>query len=320
MSKTNQPVIPVHRMDVQTPFGMQFDYYETDSEYAENTKPEKYLAHRDDYYLFLFMDTEETVFTIDFEDIQVQGERIFYVRPGQVHFTPVMRNMKGWFLAIDPALVDNNCRKLFEKQFTTQKPVVLDASISVKLTQTAHLLHTITREKPTAFSEWITLNVANAFIGIIAEQYSVQQEKLPYSQSRSLLIAHQFQALLLDNVRTLKSPIQYAEALNYSLSHLNESVKITTGFPISYWIHQQVILEAKRLLYYTDMNVKEIAFSLGYEDHTYFSRLFSKVTGCLQRLLDRNSTNSPIYSPFMLFPEESHLCNFAGVTESLLWM
>jgi len=27
------------------------------------------------------------------------------------------------------------------------------------------------------------------------------------------------------------------------------------------------------------MDVKEIAFSLGYEDPTYFSRLFSKVTG-----------------------------------------
>ena len=77
----------------------------------------------------------------------------------------------------------------------------------------------------------------------------------------------------------MKSPSQYADELNYSLSHLNDSVKITTGFPVSYWIHQQVILEAKRLLYYTDMNVREIAFSLGYEDYTYFSRLFSKVAG-----------------------------------------
>lgn len=113
----------------------------------------------------------------------------------------------------------------------------------------------------------------------LAIVYSKQQEELHYSKTRSLFIAHQFQALLLDNVRTLKSPIQYAKALNYSLSHLNESVKITTGFPISYWIHQQVVLEAKRLLYYTNMDVKEIAFSLGYEDPTYFSRLFSKVTG-----------------------------------------
>lgn len=279
MSTKKQPTIPMHRMDANTPFGMQFGYYETDSKYAENTKSEKYIAHRDDYYLFLFIDTEETILTIDFEDIRVQGEQVFYVRPGQVHFTPVMRKAKGYFLAIAPVLIENHFRNQFEKQLTTQKPIMSDSSFSDKLAQTAHLLHTIIQEKPTTFGEQITLNVANAFIGIIAEQYSKQQEELHYSKTRSLFIAHQFQALLLDNVRTLKSPIQYAKALNYSLSHLNESVKITTGFPISYWIHQQVVLEAKRLLYYTNMDVKEIAFSLGYEDPTYFSRLFSKVTG-----------------------------------------
>lgn len=279
MNKTKQQVIPLHRMDFHTPLGLEFDYYETDSEYAENTKPEKYIAHRDDYYLFLFMNTEKTVFTIDFEEIQVQREQLFYVRPNQIHFTPVMRKAKGWFLAIDPVLVDNNCRSLFGNQFTTQKPIASDMSVSVNLTQMARLLHTAMQENPTTFVQGVILNLANAFIGIIAEQYSGQLNELYQAESRSLSIANQFKALLSDKFKTMKSPGQYADGLNYSLSHLNDSVKITTGFPVSYWIHQQVILEAKRLLYYTDMNVREIAFSLGYEDHAYFSRLFSKVAG-----------------------------------------
>lgn len=279
MNKTKQQVIPLYRMDVQTPLGVEFGYYETDSEYAGNTKPEKYTAHRDDYYLFLFMNTEKTVFNIDFEEIQVQGEQLFYVRPNQIHFTPVMRKVKGCFLAINPMLVDNNSRNLFEKQFTTQKPIASSVSVSANLIQTAHLLHTAMQEPPTTFLRGVILNLANAFIGIIAEQYSRQLNELHQTKSRSLSIAHQFKALLSDKFKTMKSPSQYADELNYSLSHLNDSVKITTGFPVSYWIHQQVILEAKRLLYYTDMNVREIAFSLGYEDYTYFSRLFSKVAG-----------------------------------------
>ena len=279
MNKTKHQGIPLHRMNVHTPLGIQFDYYETDSEYAKNAKPEKYIAHRDDYYLFLFIDSEKTVFTIDFEEIQVQGKQLFYVCPNQVHFTPIMRKMKGWFLAIDPLLVDNNCKNLFEKQFTTQKPIASDVFVSANLTQTAHLLHTAMQKNSTSFSKGVVLNMANAFIGIIAEQYSGQLNELHQTKSRSLLIAHQFKALLSDKFKTMKSPSQYANGLNYSLSHLNESVKSTTGFPVSYWIHQQVVLEAKRLLYYTDMDVKEIAFSLGYDDHTYFSRLFSKVAG-----------------------------------------
>ena len=42
---------------------------------------------------------------------------------------------------------------------------------------------------------------------------------------------------------------------------------------------QEIMLEAKRLLYHSNCSVKEIAHELGYEDHTYFSRLFKKTVG-----------------------------------------
>jgi AraC family transcriptional activator of pobA len=48
-----------------------------------------------------------------------------------------------------------------------------------------------------------------------------------------------------------------------------------------------VILEAKRLLYYSDKSVKEIAAALGFDDYPYFSRLFTKVTG-MTALVFRN--------------------------------
>ena len=71
----------------------------------------------------------------------------------------------------------------------------------------------------------------------------------------------------------------YAKCLNISTPYLNECVKRTTGYSVSYHIHQRVILEAKRLLYHSDKSVKEIAGELGYDDYSYFIRLFVKVTG-----------------------------------------
>jgi len=93
------------------------------------------------------------------------------------------------------------------------------------------------------------------------------------------MITLEFRQLVTQRFKTMKSPADYAEAMHLSLSYLNEIVKETTGFPVSYWIQQEVILEAKRLLYYSQCSVKEIAFELGYEDHTYFSRLFKKQAG-----------------------------------------
>jgi AraC family transcriptional regulator, transcriptional activator of pobA len=63
----------------------------------------------------------------------------------------------------------------------------------------------------------------------------------------------------------------YASFLNITPLYLNEIVKQITGFTVSYWIQQTIMLEAKRLLYYSKMDIKQIAFELGYEDFTYFS-------------------------------------------------
>jgi AraC-like DNA-binding protein len=43
-------------------------------------------------------------------------------------------------------------------------------------------------------------------------------------------------------------------------------------------IHTRIIAEAKRLFYYTDKSIKEIADYLGFEDAAHFSKLFKKHT------------------------------------------
>lgn len=100
-------------------------------------------------------------------------------------------------------------------------------------------------------------------------------EKGPRSQT----ITREFRKLLAHEYKRLKSPADYAGALHLSAPYLNEAVKEATGFTVSHWIQQEIVLEAKRLLYHSPCTVKEIAYQLGYEDHTYFSRLFKKSVG-----------------------------------------
>jgi AraC family transcriptional activator of pobA len=44
-------------------------------------------------------------------------------------------------------------------------------------------------------------------------------------------------------------------------------------------IQERVLLEAKRLLFYTEKTSKEIAYELGFEDANHFSKFFKKHTG-----------------------------------------
>jgi AraC-like DNA-binding protein len=116
-----------------------------------------------------------------------------------------------------------------------------------------------------------------SFIGMAAAAYTEKEATLQQSYSRPALITRAFRQLVSRHYCEMKQPAAYATELHLSLSYLNEVVKATTGFPVTYWIHHEIMLEARRLLYYSDLSVKEIAHRVGYDDHTYFSRLFHKI-------------------------------------------
>jgi YesN/AraC family two-component response regulator len=53
-------------------------------------------------------------------------------------------------------------------------------------------------------------------------------------------------------------------------------VKASFSRTLTELIAERIIIEAKRELYLTNKSVKEIAYTLGYDDEYYFSRFFKK--------------------------------------------
>jgi AraC-like DNA-binding protein len=70
-----------------------------------------------------------------------------------------------------------------------------------------------------------------------------------------------------------------AKRLNLSPRYLSDLLKQETGKTAIELIHIQLINEAKNRLKGEDLSVSEIAYTLGFENLPYFSRLFKKETG-----------------------------------------
>jgi len=72
---------------------------------------------------------------------------------------------------------------------------------------------------------------------------------------------------------------ELAEQMNLSAAHLNRISRQLTGLSVSGLIADQVVVEAKKLLLYTNLTVAEIGYKLNFDYPNYFARFFRLHTG-----------------------------------------
>ena len=125
--------------------------------------------------------------------------------------------------------------------------------------------------------------IASYLVVILQEAsilYSQSCEINPTSlKSSAEMITRRFKNLIAKNYLQKQAVKAYAEMLCITPNHLNKIVKATTGKTALELITERVLVDAKALLQRSTMNVSEIAYSLGFEDTSYFTRLFRKKIG-----------------------------------------
>lgn len=234
-------------------------------------------AHRDDHGNFFFQEDGHARLMVDFREIELKGSGVFCILPGQVHYPLHTEGSYGWFLGVDMSLLDEHHRAVVDEYALHGFPVSVDTAHADLLTRSLSLLLEL-YQTPDRYGQPVVQSMLKTCLGLFTALF--EKEILQRCvQSRPSAITSQFRKLLSQHFKTVKSPSEYAGMLNITSSYLNEVVKETSGQPVGHWIQNEVMMEAKRLLYYTDLSVKEVAFALGYEDHAYFSRLFRKVSG-----------------------------------------
>ncbi|MBE9464016.1 AraC family transcriptional regulator [Dyadobacter subterraneus] len=237
-------------------------------------------AHRDDHYIFVFQLQGTSRIMVDFKEIALEGCAILCILPGQVHRGVSADKVEALFIAIETALIKDSLRHIFEEKVPQQAITHLAENDSILLEQSIDLLVALSEHADKGSLQLeIIRSLTDTCTGMIACEFDAVEDSNYGSTLRSVIITKQFKRYLSQSYHIERTPSGYAKRLNISASYLNEVVKQVTGFSASYWIQQQVIMEAKRVLFYTDYSVKEISSILGFEDQHYFSRFFKKGTG-----------------------------------------
>lgn len=232
--------------------------------------------HRDDYYIFGLMVRGTMIFDIDFEQQDVDVGTIGLIMPGQVHSFLGGEDFEGWMLMVESGMVSDRYKLIFEEASFSGKTLWLSDHGLDELKILYQLIYDLLHKEEDMA---IIRDLISAFIGIVAACFKRENTMQDSYTSRHAEIVLQLNWLLQTYITKSLSPSYYADKLNLSPVYLNEVVKRVTGWSASNYIRNEIIIRAKRLLYHTNLTVKEIASSLGFEDNAYFTRLFTKATG-----------------------------------------
>jgi len=132
-----------------------------------------------------------------------------------------------------------------------------------------------------ATRKWKKQNLNNSFV------------RIPGSE---LDIFRDFSRYLEIHFREKHNVAEYAEMLHIAPKTLTHKFKNLHLESPNQLIINRILLEAKRLLFYTDKPIKEIAYDLGYEDPAYFNRLFTNKTGSTPANFKKNYSSGKKYN------------------------
>ncbi|WKL49668.1 helix-turn-helix transcriptional regulator [Flavobacterium pectinovorum] len=234
--------------------------------------------HRDNHCQLMLAVAGEFKLNIDFENAEFTAPALLIVFPEEVHHIIETKDHKGWIISFDPALVNKEVLQLLQNKINNPYLLQQESAFFKQLIILMDLIEKVQLENTNNYTQKSIHSLLSGLLSLIASEIVSNVPLNKEKESRSIIIKETFIKLTKEHFKTWKQPAQYASALSISTAHLNDTVKLLTGSPVSVHIQQASIMEAKRLLYFTDNNVKEIAYEVGYNEPVYFGKLFKKVT------------------------------------------
>lgn len=164
-------------------------------------------------------------------------------------------------------------RQLFDRLVELNPTLKLPFTDPKDYDNKEQLAQTITRNKQR--SDWVRMESH----GIALQLYARFMEKAtvkPYVSDERIMKAISYVRNHLDKPIPLQ---QLADELELSEGHFIRLFKQATGMPPKLYVNMKRIERAQHLLHTTNQSVKDIGFSLGYPDDSYFVRAFKRIIG-----------------------------------------
>lgn len=237
-------------------------------------------SHSHSFYLLVLFTKGSGFHTVDFDTYTIQQNSLFVLKPGQVHSWQLSNDIEGYiaFYSQEAYNVYFGMKKIedysFYRDLKNSPEMLLNVSQAKEISFYFSLL--LEENKKNEFRKLDKLlNLLDCIHIELSRIYeSVQGHNL---HSYNLKIK-ELELVLNQYFKTEKSPSFYADKMNMSLKHLNRICKTVLDCTLTEFIYHKIILESKRMVSTNKMTISEVANELGFENYSYFTKVFKKYT------------------------------------------
>ncbi len=238
---------------------------------AHKSEVESDTTHRHDFHAIYWIHEGCGEHIIDFERYAIKPGMFFYVRPEQVHFFHAPEKIRLSALQfsedflLSATFPDHAAWKdiVTSKQLTEGESAVVGKwfdMICAENTQHASSNNLILQLEVFTFME-----------ELVRMSRSLHGNNIQPETVRGYLL------LIDQNYRRWHQVTEYADALGVSANYLNVLTVKHIGQTALSLIHNRLSLEIKRQLLTSDKDIAEIAYMLGFNEMSYFTRFFKRM-------------------------------------------
>lgn len=242
------------------------------------------LPHSHNFYLAILFTHGTGIHEVDFTTYEVKPGSLFYLNPGQTHHWELSDDIKGYVFFHTQGFYDLQYTQANINRFPFFYSMHNSPCLYLKnegLNYIISLFRQIHEEnlKEESLKRQKMLSLINLVYIESTRIYLNENPVDDINKNGYYLKFRQLEQLIEENYKTEKTPSVYADMIHISPKHLNRITQTVAGKTATDVILERVFLEAKKELVLQQKNFNEVAYSLGYEDYAYFSRIFKKKTG-----------------------------------------
>ncbi len=239
--------------------------------------------HRHDYHELFWTRRGSGEHRIDGEPVPVQPGTVTLVGRGQVHVLERASGLTGAVVRFGEEMLHEGPAARSNPGWLLRgrgsRTVTVPASEGDRLEAAIESLAAETRRPQDACSVDLQRHLLSALLLWVQRWYDASRTEQRRPDDADIELYRRFAQLLDADFARHHGARHYADALRVPPAALSRALAHVTGRTTKDLVIDRVMLEAARLLRFTDLTVAEVAHRAGYGDPLYFSRAFKRHSG-----------------------------------------